>query len=144
MFTIKIISAIETYSVRHPVLRALKPIESCEFPNDDDPSTVHFGLFAVSKLAAVASLFHQKSSLFEGNQYQLRGMAVLENFRRRGYGEALVNISEEYARKNDSDIIWFNARENAVPFYQSLDYKIFGEAFEIENIGTHYVMYKQL
>ena len=35
MQNIKKISALETFPVRHPVLRAEKPIESCHFEGDD-------------------------------------------------------------------------------------------------------------
>ena len=35
MQNIKKISATETFLVRHPVLRAGKPIESCHFDGDD-------------------------------------------------------------------------------------------------------------
>ena len=144
MINIREISSTDTFQVRHPVLRDGKPLESCAFTNDNHLSTIHFGLFDDDEIAGVASLFHQNNDLFHGNQHQLRGMAVLDNFRRKGYGEALLKRIEEYAMSQNSDIIWFNARENAVPFYSALNYTIADEPFVIEGIGIHYIMYKKL
>ena len=142
MVVIKQISANDTYVVRHRVLRQGKPLKSCAFANDNDASTIHFGLYENGQLAAVASLFAQSNDLFKGKQYQLRGMAVLEEFRRKGFGEALLNKVEEYSLSNSIQVLWFNARESAVHFYSASNYEIFGNSFVIEGIGTHYIMYK--
>ena len=91
MIEIKKISDFETIIVRHPVLRAGKPIESCHFDGDDLPTTSHFGLNLHNQLIAVISAFEVKNKLFtEENQYQIRGMAVLEEFQKRGFGEQLL------------------------------------------------------
>ena len=67
---IKKISSIETYPVRHEVLRKGKPIETCQFKGDDDDNTTHFGLFLENKLVGIISIFKEKSDLFpETNQY---------------------------------------------------------------------------
>ena len=42
MEIIKNISANETFLVRHPVLRAGKPIENCKFDGDELETTQHF------------------------------------------------------------------------------------------------------
>ena len=71
-------------------------------------------------------------------------MAVLSNFQKKGIGEKLVNYAESDAKNRNGDLIWFNAREIAVPFYQKLEYKIFGQPFDIGDIGNHFVMFKKL
>ena len=142
---IKEITPQQTIVVRHPVLRSGKPIQSCHFEGDDDASTVHFGLFSADILAGVASLFTNSIGLFkEESQFQLRGMAVLDAFQGRGYGMMLLRHSEEFAIRNKAEILWFNARAIAVGFYQSDGYQIIGDAFEISDVGVHYVMYKHL
>lgn len=145
METIKEISALDTFSVRHPVLRPGKPIETCHFEGDNSESTKHFGLFSNEKLAGIASLFiHPTPFLEEKLQFQLRGMAILPEFQKKGFGEALVKHAENDARARGGKIIWFNAREIAVGFYKKLGYEIIGEPFDIAVIGKHYVMYKKL
>jgi ribosomal protein S18 acetylase RimI-like enzyme len=143
MIEIKKISAFETIIVRHPVLRAGKPIESCNFEGDDLPSTVHFGLNLYNQLIAVISAFEVKNKLFtEENQYQIRGMAVLEEFQKRGFGEQLLHYCENEIRIKKGELIWFNARETAVGFYKKSGYEIIGGLFEIPDVGPHYVLFK--
>jgi ribosomal protein S18 acetylase RimI-like enzyme len=145
MFEIKEISAFETIIVRHPVLRFGKPIESCRFEGDDLPTTSHFGLFYEDQLSAVISVFEEKSILFfEENQFQIRGMAVLEQHQKKGFGEALLKYCENQIRNNRVEIIWFNARQTAIGFYEKYQYQKIGDGFEIADIGIHYVLFKKL
>lgn len=140
-YTIKEISAPETFAVRHPVLREGKAPESCLFDRDELASTHHYGIFEEA-LAGVVSVFQQGNALFpESRQLQLRGMAVLARHRGKGYGVALLRHVEN---GNPGTLLWFNAREVAVGFYSQLGYTIAGEPFEIGDIGTHFIMYKRL
>lgn len=138
------ISALETYSVRHPELRAARPIEDCAFDLDNEDSTFHLGLYFKKDLIGVASFMKNKHILFAENmQYQLRGMAVLKSYQKKGLGCLLLRAGELMVAKNCSRI-WFNAREVAVNFYKRGGYKIVDKPFIIEPIGKHYVMSKQL
>ena len=145
IFEIKEISAFESIIVRHPVLRFGKPIESCRFEGDDLPTTSHFGLFYENEISAVVSVFEAKNNLFlEVNQFQIRGMAVLEQHQKKGFGEALLKYCENQIRNKMGEIIWFNARETAIGFYEKSGYQKSSDGFEIANIGIHYVLYKKL
>lgn len=145
MIVLKEITALETYSVRHPVLRAGKPIESCYFKGDDLQSTIHIGLYVNAALIGVASLFKTKSAEFKSdNQFQIGGMAVLKHHLKRGYGHQLIIEAEVVANKYNCEILWFNAREKSVGFYEKMNYKIIGEPFDANDTGTHFVMYKKL
>jgi ribosomal protein S18 acetylase RimI-like enzyme len=144
MITIKEITAADTYAIRQAVLRIGKPIETCLFPGDDFSSTKHFGIHT-DKLIGVISLYENKNGIFTNEtQYQIRGMAILEDFQGLGLGEKLITYSEKQLLSEKGALIWFNARQNAVGFYKKLGYKIMGGAFEINDVGTHYVMYKKL
>ena len=145
MIDIRKISAQETFTVRHPMLRKGKPIESCHFDGDDLGTTSHFGLYEYNKIEGVISLFENNNSLFaDKHQGQIRGMAVLENNQGKGFGRLLVEHSENVMKLQNISLIWFNARINAVGFYQKMGYEIIGNSFEIPNIGVHYVMWKKL
>ena len=142
---IKKISSIETYPVRHEVLRKGKPIETCQFKGDNDEYTTHFGFFLEDKLVGIISIFKENNILFpESIQFQIRGMAVLEEFQGKGLGAELVKKAENHCLNLNADLIWFNARENAVPFYEKLNYKIIGDSFLIPDVGIHFVMYKKI
>ena len=145
MSIIKKITAAETVEVRHPILRKGKSVESCRFEGDDLVTTLHFGLYENDKLEGVISLFESRNPLFDAeNQRQIRGMAVMENNQGKGFGKLLVLHCEKLLQQNGTTLIWFNARENAVGFYQKMGYEIIGNPFEIKDIGLHYVMWKNL
>ncbi len=145
MSEIKKITSKTTYLVRKPVLRPHQPIENCRFDGDDLDSTVHFGYYEESNLIGIVSLFEKKHSNWDlERQIQVRGMAVLHPYQKKGIGEKLILKVLEYAQEKNAAIIWFNAREKAVPFYKKLGFLIKGTAFDIEGIGTHYLMYRKL
>ncbi|MEO6174156.1 MAG: GNAT family N-acetyltransferase [Flavobacterium circumlabens] len=145
MNIIQEIQSKETYIVRHPVLRKGKPLESCLFEGDDLETTHHFGLFLDSELIGIISLYSKINTTFaQKNQAQIRGMAVLEQHQKKGIGEALVKHCENYCLQKNTDLIWFNARTAAVGFYQKMNYKTVGEAFDIKDVGEHYLMFKKL
>nr|MBF6609261.1 GNAT family N-acetyltransferase [Flavobacterium sp.] len=128
----------------HPVLRAGKALSDCIFENDDAVTTVHLGLYHNNVLAAVASIFDQQNPAFKGQkQYQLRGMAVLPEFQNRHFGRKLLDKVEQ-SISGCNAVLWFNARASAVPFYQKSGFVTVGEPFEVNDIGTHYVMYKEI
>lgn len=139
---IKKITYLETFSVRSEVLRKGKPIETCYFDGDELPDTIHFGLFFNDELVGVTSVFKSINKNFEfENQFQLRGMAILNTYQGKGFGGLLLKEAIGYVKQNNADILWFNAREKAVKFYKSHNFTIYGESFEINDIGTHFVMF---
>ena len=143
MSNIKKISSETTFSVRNPVLRPGLPIESCAFEGDNLPSTLHFGYYHDEILAGIVSVFEKTHPNWpQKKQIQVRGMAILEDFQRKGIGELLIQKVIETAQENKTELIWFNARKNAVPFYEKMNFHIQGTAFEIEGVGTHYIMYR--
>lgn len=71
-------------------------------------------------------------------------MAILEKFQSNGFGNIILDYGEQFMKKKKANIIWCNAREIAVNFYQKNGYKIIGDAFDIKDIGIHYTMYKVL
>lgn len=144
-FTIKEISAKKAYDVRHPVLREGKPIDSCRFDGDDLLTTFHLGYFLDEQLVGVVTLLEKDHATLETKKaFQLRGMAVLTNFQKKGIGDALVKKAEMMIQQRDGTFVWMNAREIAVRFYEKLGYQKHGEPFSIPKIGLHFVMVKTL
>jgi GNAT superfamily N-acetyltransferase len=143
MIYIKTIQAEDTYLIRQAILRKGKPLESCIFHGDHSPNTFHFGLYLDEELIGVLSVFTNHNTQFSQlNQLQLRGMAILENHQKKGYGKKLIQHIENYFVLNTETLLWFNARVNAVAFYEKLGYSKSGEVFVIDDIGPHFVMYK--
>lgn len=142
---IKQISALETYPVRHPVLRTGRPIEDCKLTFDDHKDTFHLGLYYKNKLSGVVSLMKLNNEKFEEqDQYRLRGMGVLDQFQGFGFGRLLVETAETMVNQKGAKLLWFDARLIAVGFYKRLGFTIIGDLFEVPKVGPHYVMYKRL
>ncbi len=141
---VKKISAEDTIAIRHPVLRKGRPRQDCYFKGDDAPTTFHLGCFVDHQLAGVATFMQNKHELIEGNQIQLRGMAVLEAYQGKGLGKKILDKAEKIAISQGYTILWCNARITAVLFYEKLNYQTIGKPFRIEPIGIHYIMKKVL
>ena len=140
---VKKITYSDTFPVRSAVLRQGKPIETCFFLGDDDKDTTHFGLFNDEKLIGVASVFKVSNEKFDKKQqFQLRGMAVLNEYQGLGFGNVLLDEVCKFVTTKNADVLWFNARENAVKFYQNFGFSVLGDSFEIPEIGLHSLMFK--
>ena len=138
-------NTIDTYNIRHQVLRQGKPIESCKFEGDDLETTFHLGLFFYGELIGVATYMKNSNQNFsEEIQYQLRGMAILQQFQGKKFGNVILKKADELLKHKECQLIWCNARESAVNFYSNFGFKISGDAFEIPEIGTHFAMYYTL
>lgn len=70
-------------------------------------------------------------------------MAILKEHQALGLGRKLLNYGETILTSKKVRLIWCNARENACDFYKTCNYFVTGNAFNIPNVGIHYIMYKQ-
>lgn len=142
---IKRITPEETYAVRHPVLREGKPWDSCAFDGDHLGTTFHLGCYEDDNLIGVASFLENGHALHNfTNAGQLRGMAVLNEHQGKGIGKLLLTFGEKLLLEKHIYIVWMNAREIAVPFYERCGYSKIGNIFDIAKIGNHFVMYKKI
>ncbi len=143
-FTIQLISASATYSVRNIVLRPGRPVKECHFLGDESKGTFHLGLFKGEHIVGVASFMTNSNPFFDPNiQYQLRGMAVLPEYIGQGLGTLLLKEGESKIKQESKDaFIWFNARVSAINFYKKHGYKSFGKKFEVPGVCEHIVMFK--
>ena len=140
---IKKITVEETYAIREKELRKNMDL-SAQFSGDFDKDTLHLGLFRNNKLVSIVSFMKKNNNLFTGEQYQLRGMATLEDFQGNDYGKMLILRAEEILKNKNIEIVWCNARITALEFYKKRGYLIIGAEFNIPQIGGHFLMSKNL
>ena len=135
------IKAIDTYAIRHKMLRPSGTVEDCMFQGDHDELTFHLGAFVDKKLVSVASFYFEKHPAFsEAYQYRLRGMATLPEYQGQGYSSALLRTAFPVIKQNQCSLLWCNAREKALGFYKKVGFNATGELFSIPNIGKHMLM----
>lgn len=141
------INASDTYQIRQQVLIPNHDPKKVKFENDDDDDiSFHLGAFVESKLVSVASFFYDRNTLFKDqHQYQLRGMATLPEFQSRGLSSELLNMAFPIIKQNFCTLLWCNARTSAVGYYEKVGFQKFDEnVFEIEGIGSHILMFKNI
>ena len=130
---------------RHQILRAGQPRSSCYYPEDAYKHTVHFAAKLNDHVIGCASVYKESHPDFSLRQsWRLRGMAVLSVFQRQNIGSQLLDTCINHAIKNKGDIIWCNARLDAVKFYKQAGFKIIGDEFDIPDIGPHFLLAKNL
>lgn len=143
MIEIKKITASDTYPVRLEVLRKNIPLPF-KFNGDLESDTFHLGVFKNDKIIAVSSFMKVKNKNFKGEQFQLRGMATLNEFQGSGAGKLMMKEALLILNSLNIDYLWCNARIVAVSFYKESGLQTFGEKFMISYIGDHYVMFIKL
>ena len=129
----------EVRPLRQLVLRPGRPFEETLFPGDEAPGTAHFGLFRAGELLAVATLVdapHPEQPALRA--CQVRGMVSHPRVRGHGFGAAVLLACVEAARRRRAALLWCNAREAALGFYQRHGFVATGERFEIAGIGPHF------
>lgn len=142
----KIIVAEDCYPLRSKVLRNGKSFEFCKYSEDHDPLSIHVGIVLKDRIISIASFLPivlNKEDLNQ-NQFQLRGMATDPEFQGTGAGGKLVRFAETLLKNRGADLIWFNAREKAFPFYERLGYKELDRKITVSEFGPHKIMWKKI
>jgi GNAT superfamily N-acetyltransferase len=142
---IKFIKVEDTLAIRNKVLRGgiLNP-EECIFPTDNLHGAFHIGYYVGDILVCIASFHPQAYREFTGNGYQLRGMATIDEYRGKGFGNQLLNFAIVYLRGQKANYVWCNARKSARQFYLNMGFEVISPEFDVPNIGPHYVMYVKI
>jgi GNAT superfamily N-acetyltransferase len=141
------ISAQDTYPLRQQMLVPSHELKKAKFENDDDEDiSFHLGAFSDSKLVSVASFFYERNPIFSDlHQYQLRGMATLAEYQGQGLSSELLSFAFPIIKQNFCTLLWCNARVSAIGFYEKVGFKkLNDEFFEIDEIGPHVLMYKNI
>ena len=131
----KIISEAErqmAYDIRHTVFVIEQVVDPTEEFDEYDGACTHFIAYA-DKVACGTARWRFKA---EGI-IKLERFAVLENYRGKGVGAALVDAVVNdlpYANK-----VMMHAQLNALPFYEKQGFAAYGDEFDEAGI-RHYAM----
>jgi GNAT superfamily N-acetyltransferase len=136
------VSALDAHPLRRAVLRKGIDKPDVHYPQDDDPRSFHLGVFADNALVAVASFTPAPTPHRDGaDAWQLRGMAVTDDLQRGGVGTALIDAAKARIRATGATVLWCNARDTALGFYERLGFSVYGDGFVTADSGLpHHVM----
>jgi GNAT superfamily N-acetyltransferase len=99
-----------------------------DFPGQDGPKTPPFSRLDDDHRPAI----------------QIRQMGTLDAFRRNGFAAKILNSLEEASKEHfDATCGFLQAREVAIPFYESQGWQIIDDPYSIPNVGPHRSMMKR-
>lgn len=131
--------------LRHKVLRAGRPIAECTYQEDAVEGCFHVASFDEDKVIGIASFYPESHALEPSKHaWRLRGMATDPEYRHQGVGAQLLHHGILQCSQKGGEVLWCNARTEAVPFYSKLNFVIKGDEFQLPGIGPHYFMSKTL
>lgn len=144
--TIKKIHSDATKPLRHLVLWPhIEKEQDCIISEDQNDDAFHLGAFYNDALIAVGSFFVMRSpKIHHNNQVRLRAMASHPGYRGIGAARMLVLHSLQVLKQKDADVLWCDARLNAVGFYEGIGFQSFHEIYDVPKIGPHRFMYYEL
>jgi len=79
----------------------------------------------------------------DNGQIKMRQVAVFPMHQKKGVGQLMVAVSEEFSREHGYKEIVLSARVPAIPFYEKLGYDVVSEKYEEVGID-HFKMRKLL
>ena len=130
-----------TTDIRHLVLRAGLPRETCFWDTDRQPGVFHLGGWLSGRQTGVATFQPEPDPAGPAEPaYRLRGMAVLPGARGQGVGALMLLTGMDRVRRMGFGQLWCDARVGAVTFYEKYGWEKRGELFEIPTAGPHYRM----
>lgn len=107
--------------------------------NDGDETGIHFALFEDERIKAIARLDFQENKVA-----QVRFVAVETDVQGKGFGKKIMLETEKEALNKGCERLILHARENALPFYEGLGYKLIEKSYLLFDQIQHFYMEKEL
>jgi GNAT superfamily N-acetyltransferase len=139
MAELVLLKAEDCVPLRREVLRPRRPKKESLYPQDDDDRSTHYGVRQRDKTLGVISMLHDQRGGIGSEMWRIRGMAVLADEQRKGYGGMLLKTIQAIATKRGGGL-WANVRTGVVEYYRSHGFSEEGDVFDLKGIGPHVVM----
>ena len=141
----QIIDSKLTHDIRRRILWPHIKDGNYSIAVDNQPKTFHIGTFLQNKIISVGTFIKTNNPKFQYKlQYRLRAMATDNIYQGKGAGKMLFLKGLEILKNKKIELLWCDARINAIPFYQSVNMKSLDDIYMIKNIGMHKTMYIDL
>lgn len=110
--------------LRDEVLRQPLGLSIWDDPWQEEQQDIHICATLEEKTIGVLLL-----RPLDSRQLQMKQVAVSEAARGKHVGKKLVELAEHIATTEGYTTIILHARENAIPFYEKMNYSLIGEPF---------------
>lgn len=133
-------------ALRVRVLRQGTPATHANYPEDNYPDVVHFGIVEDESVLATSTWFIKECPEAPGVvAMQLKGMAVENSLQSGGYGAQLIQAGVALATERNAEIVWARARDSALGFYEKCGFHTVGDGFIDEPTGMpHHIVVRRL
>jgi GNAT superfamily N-acetyltransferase len=142
-----------TFPLRHAVLRPHQAPESLALAGDDDPDTATFAVRdpATGEVLTTANVRRQAPPDGLGERaepgeatWRLRGMATRDDLRGQGLGRMVLDACVEHVAARGGGFLWCSARIRARRFYERALFEVFGDEYDVPDIGRHMLMFRRV
>jgi GNAT superfamily N-acetyltransferase len=126
--------------LRRSVLRVGMATQDVAWPEDDLPGAFHLGVVEDGEVVAVSTWVPRP---FDGEPaYQLRGMATVPRRQGGGLGVVLLAAGCSRVAATGTPIVWANARDTALRFYERHGFEVAGDGFvdQVTGLPHHRVV----
>ena len=131
-----------THDLRRRVLRENRPDARLVFGGDAVPGAFHLAVAgADGTVVAVASFSPEPTPYRPGRDaWRLRGMATDPARQGQGLGRRLMAEAVARLRREGAEVLWANARDTALGFYEGIGMEVVGDSFLTEIGIPHHVV----
>lgn len=144
-FTIKYITPKDAFDLRSNFLRTPTMPPYHAFEGENLPSSLHLGAYDGNRIVSAVSFVQGKSDHFsQDKQYMMRAMVTDPDYRNKHAASIIIEEGIRELVKRGTEVVWFNARVYAIPFYEKNGFTVIGDEFMIPDVCMHKVMYKIL
>ena len=135
------VPAAGTHDLRRRVLRENRPDADVVFGGDEVAGAFHLAVVdGEGAVVAVGSFAPEPTPVRPGRAaFRLRGMATDPAFQGRGLGRMLMAAAVDRLRREGAQVLWANARDSALGFYEGLGWEVVGDSFLTEIGIPHHV-----
>lgn len=146
MITVGVVDAGRTRDLRRSALRPeLGPHDP--LPGDELAGAVHLAATEDDGTVVCTCFIYPEPPPWQpvlAGAWHLRQMATAPALRGRGVGGLVLTASIEYVRGQGAPLLWCNARDSALSFYERHGFRIHGGPFRDERDVPHHRMLLEL
>jgi GNAT superfamily N-acetyltransferase len=132
-----------TRALRNTVLRPGMDVEAVHWPDIESDAAVTFAVLGdddapLTTVTVIPAPCPWRPAV--APSWQLRGMATVETARGRGVGRIAVDAAIAHVRSTGAALLWCNARDVALSFYERAGFVVEGDGFVNDHGIPHHPM----
>jgi GNAT superfamily N-acetyltransferase len=136
-----------TRALRNTVLRPGMDVEAVHWPDIESDAALTYAVLGDDDAPLTTVTMVPVSCPWrpdDGPAWQLRGMATDDAVRGRGVGRRALDAAVAHVRAEGAVLVWCNARDVALSFYERAGFVVEGDGFVNERGVAHHPMALEL